>query len=77
MDQLKLEPGLRYSLLRKWDDFLAAQSFVSKLRNAAFMYAGCPTIPILLENPESRPICDRDRKNPDFDSCWDIFVKFS
>ena len=34
-------------------------------------------IPILLENPESRPICDRDRKNPDFDSCCDIFVKFS
>ena len=26
-------------------------------------------IPILLENPESQPICDRDRKNPDFDSC--------
>ena len=34
-------------------------------------------IPILLENPESRPICDRDSKNPDFDSCYDIFVKFS
>ena len=26
-------------------------------------------IPILLENPESRPTCDRDEKNPDFDSC--------
>ena len=34
-------------------------------------------IPILLENPECRPICDRDRENPDFDSCSDIFVKFS
>ena len=34
-------------------------------------------IPILLENPESRPISDQDRKNPDFDSCCDIFVKFS
>ena len=26
-------------------------------------------LPILLENPESRPICDRDRKNPDFHIC--------
>ena len=34
-------------------------------------------IPILLENPESRPICDWDRKNSDFDSCCDIFVKVS
>ena len=34
-------------------------------------------IPIFLENPESGPICDRDRKNPVFDSCRDIFVKFS
>ena len=34
-------------------------------------------IPILLENPESRPMCDRDRKNPNFDSCCDIFVKLS
>ena len=32
---------------------------------------------ILLENPESQPICDQDRKNPDFNSCCDIFVKFS
>jgi len=24
-------------------------------------------LPILLENPKSRPMCDRDRKNPDFD----------
>ena len=28
---------------------------------------------ILLENPESLPICDQDRKNPDFDICFDIF----
>ena len=34
-------------------------------------------IPILLENPKSQPICDWDRKNPDFDSCSDIFIKFS
>ena len=34
-------------------------------------------IPILLENPKSLPICYRDRKDPDFDSCCDIFVKFS
>ena len=24
-------------------------------------------LPVLLENPEFLPICDRDRKNPDFD----------
>ena len=30
-------------------------------------------LPILLENPESRPICDQDRKNPDFDICFHIF----
>ena len=34
-------------------------------------------ISILLENPESWPICDQDRKDPNFDSCCDIFVKFS
>ena len=28
---------------------------------------------ILLENPESLPIFDQDRKNPDFDICFDIF----
>ena len=33
-------------------------------------------IPILLENPESRPTCDRDLENPDFDSCCDIFEDF-
>ena len=33
--------------------------------------------PILLENPESRPIHDRDRKSSDFDWCCDIFVKFA
>ena len=40
-------------------------------------------IPILLENPESRPICRRDRKNPDFNICFmeqeaqeDTFVQF-
>ena len=40
-------------------------------------------IPILLKNPESRPICRRDGKNPDLDFCFkeqealeDIFVKF-
>ena len=31
---------------------------------------GCVGIfPTLLENPESRPIYDRDRKNPDFGIC--------
>ena len=30
-------------------------------------------LPILFENPESRPIRDRDRKNSDFDICYDIF----
>ena len=40
-------------------------------------YLSIGIIPILLENPECRPICDRDRENPDFDSCSDIFVKFS
>ena len=34
-------------------------------------------IPIVLENPESRRICDRDRKKLYFESCCDIFVKFS
>ena len=29
--------------------------------------------PILLENPESQPICDRDRKNPDCDICFDKY----
>ena len=32
-------------------------------------------LPILLENPESRPVCDRDRKNPDFDIS-DILYEF-
>ena len=32
----------------------------------------CGILPILLENPESRPICNRDRKNPDFDICSDF-----
>ena len=32
--------------------------------------------PDLLENPESRPTCDRDRKNPDFDICFMYFFKF-
>ena len=27
---------------------------------------------ILLENPESQPICDQDRKNPNFDICSHI-----
>ena len=46
--------------------------------------SNCPTIPIssglsrfCLKIPNPDPICDRDRKNPDFDSCCDIFVKFS
>ena len=30
-------------------------------------------LPILLENPESRSICVRDRKISDFDSCSEIF----
>ena len=30
-------------------------------------------LPILLENPESRSICVRDRKIPDFDNCSEIF----
>ena len=43
--------------------------------SGAVLWNGLPvadrlTIPILLENPESRPICYRDRKNIDFDSCW-------
>ena len=29
--------------------------------------------PTLLENPESQPICDRDRKNPDCDICFDKY----
>ena len=29
-------------------------------------------LPILLENPESQPICDQDKKNPNFDICSDI-----
>ena len=32
----------------------------------------CGILPILLENPESRPMCDQDRKNPDFDICSDF-----
>ena len=28
---------------------------------------------ILLENPESWRMCDRDRKNPDFDICLHLF----
>ena len=32
-------------------------------------------LPILLENPESRPICDRDRQNPDFDICFDKYTR--
>ena len=28
---------------------------------------------ILLENPKSWPICDRDRKNPDFDNSFQLF----
>ena len=32
---------------------------------------------VSFENPKSRPMCDLDRENPDFDSCCDIFVKFS
>ena len=29
-------------------------------------------LPILLEKPEFRPICNGDRKNPDFDICFDF-----
>ena len=32
-------------------------------------------LPILLENPESQPVCDRDRKNPDFDICFDKYTR--
>jgi len=32
----------------------------------------CGILPIFLENPESRPICNWDRKNPDFDICSDF-----
>ena len=32
-------------------------------------------LPILLENPESQPVCDRDRKNPDFDICFDKYSR--
>ena len=34
-------------------------------------------IPIWLKNLESRPKCDRDRKNPDLDSCCDILASNS
>ena len=27
------------------------------------------SLPFFLENPESRSICDRDRKDPDFGIC--------
>ena len=33
-------------------------------------------LPILLENSKSRLTCDRDRKNPDFETCFDISNKF-
>ena len=33
--------------------------------------------PILIENPESSPTCDKNRNNPDFDICSDIFLKLS
>ena len=57
----------------------------SVIYTVIYLFPDCPTIPIssigiiriLLENPESRPICDLDRKNPDFDWCCDIFVIFS
>ena len=32
-------------------------------------------LPVLLENPESRPICDRDRQNHDFDICFDKYTR--
>lgn len=31
--------------------------------------------PILLENPEARPICDWDKKNPDLKTCSDFFIQ--
>ena len=31
-------------------------------------------LPILFENPESRPICDRDRNNHDFEICFDKYT---
>ena len=31
-------------------------------------------LPILFENPESRPICDWDRKNHDFEICFDKYT---
>ena len=49
---------------------LCYMSYSGQLRTPCFQTVW--TIPILLENPESRPICDRDRKNPDFEICSDI-----
>ena len=45
---------------------------LQRVQPSQFDYVGILTI--LLESPESWPICDRDGTNPIFDICYDTSV---